>query len=172
MQEITPHLIRDYCVEYCKGFSVNCSAEHCDWAKVVQGATGVLNRGWGYANPSPFKRAAAAAISIVAMAPIADHIPANLVKEHGLEEALAKQPKIFRAMTADAFARFVLEGAKIGDEGHAKVLEKPIDVSAHFYRDLLWVLTQASFENPGLFNPLCLIYEACAYQTNPTARYA
>lgn len=44
-------------------------------------------------------------------------------------------------------------------------------LSTHFYRDLIWLLTRAGFENGNLFNPLALIYEACAYQINPEAQY-
>ena len=171
MAEITPKLVCDYSVATCSEYGVKCDPTENAWVSVVQGANGIIQQHWGHDNPSPFKRAAAAAIAIVSCAPIDPHFPAALIQKNGWDQEFAKLPKITKAVVAHDFATFVLHGAAVGDAKHAKVLSNPIDISTHFYRDLIWLLTRAGFENGNLFNPLALIYEACAYQTNPEAQY-
>ena len=170
MKEITTKLLRDYCVMWCDRWGATCSNNVDDWVKVVEGANHVIGSNWGGTNPSPFKRAAATAIAIVEVAPIDEHLPAKIVEDFSLDQKMARHPKMLRAIVGHAFARFLLVGAEIGDKSRDRTLKNPIKISPHFYRDVVWVLARTGFVNGEMFNPLALIYEACAYQTNPNSQ--
>ena len=170
LEGITHYHLRDYCCLWCKEWGVHANDDETEWVKTAQGATGFIAHSWGGPNPSPFKRAAAAAMAIVACAPIEQHIPPGLIDLYKLDEKSAKHPKMLRAMVGHAFATYVLENSVIGDGGENRELKSPVIMSPHFYKDFLWLLSKAAFEDGRMCGPISLIYEALAYQVNPLAR--
>jgi hypothetical protein len=170
LEGITTHHIRDFCSLWCDTWSISAPKDLHEWERTAQGATAFIAQSWGGNNPSPFKRAAASAMSIVACAPIEAHIPPKMVEKYALDEQIARGPKMLRALVGHSFAEYVLKNSKIGDCSERTALKNPLKMSPHFYKDFLWLLSRSEFSKAEMCGPISLIYEALAYQTNPNAQ--
>lgn len=150
------------------------------WMQVIERATEIIAENWGGNEPSPFKKVAALALSIVELAPIPEMIPVDLdAKENETHRVLMQTPRVLAASIGFELALELLTGASIGRNSHQRILEKPISPSKHFYGDILAALALSAGEQrpdgdepqrlsrvSHSFNFASLTFEALAYAAN------
>lgn len=110
----------------------------------------------GSTGSSPFKKVAAFTVNFCAESPIRTSIP----KFKDLQN-------FQNAIVAYALSIDALDGA--GFNGSDKTLSNRVEVSTHFYKDLILCFSKCIPSQH--FDSFALIYESLAYQANPTASY-
>lgn len=110
---------------------------------------------------SPFKKAASFTTNFVAERPITTPFPADKFGN------LADHQNAIVAfhLSVDALHNATIEGC----DGQRHVLENRIEVSHHFYRDLIAALNRANPETH--FRTVALLYESLVYQVNKDISY-
>lgn len=151
------------------------------WSKVEDRANELIDSNYGgTGTPSLFKRATAAAIAIVEVAPLPSTM-ATILPEQGFPNRFLSYPNSLRASAAYHFARLTLKNLTINNHRSEQIcLKKIIQPSLHFENDLRYALAQIAFKRPekpslddagtarGIhtFNGLTLLFESLAYESN------
>ncbi len=146
------------------------------WRSVEIQARLVIKHGFRNDDPSPFKICSALTVSLLKSSPIPKQIPDNAITERKLH-AIYLYRNSLAAHTAATYCFRLLHKAKVGSENYC--LEKPIQLSQHFFLDTIAALiSQAkviddhnltSKDLSPAFTQISLLYEAAAYITNPDA---
>lgn len=110
---------------------------------------------------SPFKKAASFTVNFIAERPITT--PFSMDKFGKLADH--QNAIVAFHLSVDALHNAVIEGC----DREPRKLENRIEVSQHFYRDMIVALNRANSE--AHFRMVALLYESLAYQANPDIAY-
>ncbi len=115
----------------------------------------------GFESASPFKKAASIFVYLIAENPFQSKVSF---------ENLQLPPHEVAAIVGFGIVKDCLSGAEFVDKnGRRVVLENPIRISHHFFKDLL----EASRGITAMthFKTYSILFESLAYQANPNAQY-
>ncbi|MDR3458066.1 MAG: hypothetical protein P4N60_11510 [Verrucomicrobiae bacterium] len=141
------------------------------WKKfeyIVNDIPSILNKNTCAASPSVFKRAAALTIAFIATSPLDQTL--SIQKFGKLTEIGNHQ----NAIVAFEYCRQCLHQASYikkfdGQPEQTVTLKKKIRLSAHFYYDLIFAISQ--LKTDASFHFLALNYELMVYKANKGASY-
>ena len=128
----------------------------------------ILNRNTGASNPSVFKRAAAFTIAFIKTSPLDQVFPPNK-----FPKKLTEIGNHQNAIVAFEYCRQCLHNASYLKKESGKTemvtLKNKIKLSAHFYYDIIFAISELKTDSP--FHFLALNYELMAYKSNKGASY-
>jgi hypothetical protein len=169
-----------YCAEAKLPIDYECDPSELDiarcerWLKVTQHSNLILDACYGRADPSPFKRLAAAGLAVMIDSPIPIMIPVSLRKSHWNDSDFAKKQYFFPAVAVIDFCVEMLHNAEIGSASVS--LKNRIELTNHFHTDLAMSLACEATEcakdgrhTGRTFHQFSLVLESCAYWFNPEA---
>ncbi|MFP4492257.1 MAG: hypothetical protein ACLFRP_00015 [Puniceicoccaceae bacterium] len=115
----------------------------------------------GFEKASPFKKAAGVFVWLIAENPF---------KSSASLGDIALRPHEIAAIIGFGLVKACLTGAQFTRrDGKRIILENPIQVSDHFFKDLIEASRGISPQQH--FKTYSLLFESLAYQANPTAQY-
>ncbi len=142
------------------------------WKKfeyIVNDIPSILNRNTGATNPSVFKRAAALTIAFIATSPLD-----QIFQSNKFPKKLAEIGNHQNAIVIFEYCRQCLHNACYLKEEKGKPVEmvqlkRKIKLSAHFYYDMIFAIS--NIKTDASFHFLALNYELMAYKANKGASY-
>jgi hypothetical protein len=141
-----------------------------NFERVVENVQSILNKNVRNASPSVFKRAAALTVAFTEAAPLSQSM-----SDGKLSSRLTSLNNHQNSIVVFDYCRRCLHGATLThSEGEFKgktfPLNKRIELSRHFYCDLIFTLGCEGRESRS-YHLLTLLYETLAFKANPEASY-
>lgn len=155
--------------EILKGFlaEAKITNENLDFNRyfpIFQRAEVILTKSATTPTPSVFKQSAAFLLSFITEAPLRSSFP-----ETAFDPKITSVSNHQNVIVAFEYVRFMLEGAVIKHSTRGDlVLKKPIQVSPHYFCDLVHCLSVISKQDPLLhFGTISILLESLVYAVNP-----
>jgi hypothetical protein len=153
--------LKDLVEGFLNAASINENLSYERFFPVFHNAVTILTKNVSISTPSVFKQAAAFILSFIAESPLRTPFPPLF------DSRLINTANHQNAVVAFEYMRFGLVGATIHHSTRGKlILNNKIQVSRHYYFDLIHALTCLGKSENG-FHLTSLLIESLAYKSNP-----